>query len=86
MITRQEVYEAIDTERDYQDKQWNGHTHEVGAYLTLLRTYLREAEESWSRSDGDRAALHSIRKIAAIAVHTMEEHGAPIREKQYKSV
>ena len=78
---RADVYAAIDGERDYQDKQWKGpdHQHEVGAYITMLTYYVQKAQEAWTVKSGDYDALHVIRKIAGIAVHCMEEHGAPKR-------
>jgi hypothetical protein len=78
--TREQVYDAIDTERDYQDKKWAGHSHEVGAYLTMLRTYVARAEEAWTSNSGDAPALEVVRKITAIGVHCMEQHGAPHRK------
>lgn len=79
-MERMEVYDIIDSERNYQDSKWAGHKHEVGTYLTMIRTYLHEAEENWTRNSGDKLALESIRKIAGIAVSCMEEHGATYRE------
>ena len=40
---RDDVYGAIDGERDYQRK-WGGSRHETGAFLTFMREYLRRAE------------------------------------------
>jgi hypothetical protein len=80
MVTRQEVYKAIDSERDYQEAKWGGHSHEVGAYITMLRTYISRADEAWTSNNGDDAALEMVRKVASIAVHCMEEHGAPLRK------
>jgi len=86
---RKDVYKAIDGERAYQDrvidKNLKRHDaslpdHSVGDYLTMLTTYLHEAHENWTRHGGNHAALDSIRKIGAIAVHCMEDHGAPERE------
>lgn len=88
MTKRSEVYEAIDTERDYQDQRWNENTtttggiHTVATWLTFIRTYVREAEEIVSRNGEPKAsqqALHTIRKIAGMAVACMEQHGAPHR-------
>ena len=84
--TRQEVFRAIDSERDYQDAQclaryptYRGN-HEVGAFLTMFRSYLLRAEEAWTSNDGDAQALEVIRKLAGIAVNCMEQHGAPQRK------
>lgn len=79
MPTRVEVYEAIDGERDYQDRlgpdRTDGHRHTVGDYLVLLDHYVTKAGDAWVSSAGDASALDQIRKIAAIAVHCMEDHG-----------
>lgn len=83
---RSEVYAAIDSERDYQDDmqvgpdgRTDGRQKSVGDYLTLVRVYSQKADEAYSGSPGDEAALHVIRKIAGIAVQAMEVHGAPRR-------
>ncbi len=47
---RDDVYGAIDGERDYQDKRWTANNtpskgrHETAAFLTYMREYLRRAE------------------------------------------
>lgn len=79
MTTREEIYKIIDSERDYQNFQWSGHYHEVGAYLTMIRYYLSDAEKAWTKNNGDEPALDVIRKIAGIAVACMEEHGSKPR-------
>lgn len=84
MRPRDYVYRAIDTERDYQDNLGSDRTDHstktVGDYLTMLRHYLDEATHAWTLNKGNGPALHSIRKVAGIAVRCMEEHGAPKRE------
>lgn len=84
MPTRQEVYEAINTERDYQDAlpptRTNGQPHTVGDYCTMLRHYVELLDTAWTLNAGDKAALDVMRKIAGIAVHCMEDHGAPRRK------
>jgi hypothetical protein len=88
MPTREEVFHAIETERNYQDLVIAGDprrhanslpAHSVGDYLTMLATYLRKAQDAWTLNGGDELSLHEIRKIAGIAVHCMEDHGAPER-------
>jgi hypothetical protein len=88
MATRNEVYAAVDSERDYQDLFIHGnperctqdqHPHSVGDYLTMLATYVRKAQDAWTNNPGVLPSLHEIRKVAGIAVACMEEHGAPGR-------
>ncbi len=83
MATRQEVYEAIDTEREYQDRlppsRTDGKVHTVGEFLTMMRAYMTKAEAAWTEHPGDAAALEIVRKITGIGVNCMEKWGAPKR-------
>ena len=83
MPTRDEVYAAIDTERDYQEAlpstRTDGRDHTVGDYVTMLQHYQRELVKAWTLNAGDAPSLEVMRKIAGIAVHCMEDHGAPPR-------
>lgn len=81
-VDRNKVFEKLSDERTYQDARWPGHKHEVGSYLTLMATYLRKAQDAWSRNDGDVLALHEVRKLTALGVACMEEHGVPTRPGQ----
>lgn len=80
-IKRATVYAVIDSERAYQDRMWPvGETGlTVGESIVLLQQYVTQAVEQWTSQVGDQAALHQIRKVAAIAVRCMENHGAPYR-------
>jgi hypothetical protein len=87
-LTRQQVYSLIDGERDYQDAliKENGwiDPKRVGEYLTILRAYLRKAEDAYIKESdsgpvAERPSLDNIRKIAGIAVACMEQNGAPAR-------
>ncbi len=83
-IKREEVYEAINTERKYQDKlganRTAGEEHTVGDYVTMMQHYQNALVEAWTVNAGDDVALDVMRKIAGIAVHCMEDHGAPERK------
>lgn len=82
-MERRKVYELIDGERSYQDtlppSRTDGVPHTVGDYLVMLDCYLRRAKDDWTNNAGNEQALDEIRKIAGIAVHCMEDHGAPAR-------
>lgn len=59
-MQREKVYQAIDSERQYQDWKWGtiqDHPHEVGGYLTLMRKLLTDAEAAWASSAGDYGAV-----------------------------
>lgn len=83
--TRQEVYWAINDERDYQDRKWNENTttsagkHSVSEWLVYMQDYLTEAIHQVSRGADPKAsedALHTVRKITAMGVACMEQNGA----------
>ena len=91
MSTRDRVYRVIDGERDYQDHLKKDRTefptdgtrsikHSVGDFCTMMQHYQTELIEAWTKNPGDSAALHTMRKIAAIAVNCMEQHHAPARK------
>lgn len=76
------VYEAIQSERDYQDQKWGTpaeHPHEVGGWLTLMEVHLRNAQAAWAGANNDREALIALRKVLAIGVACAEQHGLPGR-------
>lgn len=93
---REDVYRVIDGERYYQELMAKKHNwgqgtgdasnHEVGVFLALLETYVRRALDAHADATGyrgpvsDNQALHVVRKIAALAVACMEQHGAPERK------
>jgi hypothetical protein len=85
MPTREEVYKAIDSERNYQDSLWStdgGFSNPllIGEFLVLLDVYLRKAQDEWTaESKPEINSLNTVRKIAGIAVNCMEQHGAPLR-------
>lgn len=81
-IKRNIVFDAIDSERDYQDGKWGTvqeHPHEVGGWITLMRKLLTDAEAAWASSNGDAKALVEIRKVLAVGVACGEQHGLPRR-------
>ena len=89
MTTRPEVYAAIDGERDYQDSRWNSETttsegkHELEEWLIYIDDYVTEAKHTIARlprQESSPKVLASLRKIAAMCVCAMEQHGAPRRE------
>jgi hypothetical protein len=86
LLVRDQVYRAIDSERDYQDslgrdrmEDWE-RKHTTGEELSLISTYLRRAQDAYADKPGDIAALEVVRKIAGMCVRCMENHGAPFRQ------
>lgn len=86
--SRDAVYAAIDSERAYQDTRWNPETtstgglHTIAEWVLYMEDYIAEARTQLSRNADPAAALmglNTIRKVAALAVACMEQHGAPRR-------
>lgn len=89
MNTRTEVYNAIDSERDYQETRWNSTTttsegkHSFEEWFTYMEDYITEAKHILSREskqNADKRTQHIMRKITAMGVAAMEQLGAPRRE------
>jgi hypothetical protein len=83
-MERSKVYAAIDSERLHQDRKWGtiaDHPHEVGAWLTIMRTLLAKAEAEWSGKADDRPALGEIRQLLAVGVACCEQYGVSFRSK-----
>lgn len=84
-MKRGKIFGAIVGERMYQDAQldkgrFQGKVHTVGEELLLMKVYLDKAIVKYADNFGDAPALHGIRKVAALAVRCMENHGALPRE------
>lgn len=80
-----EVLSAVHDERVFQNRKWGTmteHSHEVGGYLTIMRKLLTDAEAAWTSSKGDEGSLDEIRKVVAVGIACMEQHGAVIRDPQ----
>lgn len=85
---RDEVYAAIDGERAYQDNLWTieedgqdvPNPLTIGEFVLLLEEYAAQARKLWAgEKKPEGKTLDVMRKCAAIAVHCMEQHGAPPR-------
>lgn len=84
MTPRSEVYSALDTERDYQDRVWgDGVTANrltIGEFLLNIEVQLTKARMLWAdEPKPELNTLEFIRKIGGLAVNAMEQHGAPPR-------
>lgn len=79
------VIAAIRSERAFQDRKRGPLTHpdrqlDIGAWLTVLRCELREAEEAWTRHHpNSEPALLEILQVIAVGVACLEQHGVVSR-------
>jgi hypothetical protein len=86
MPSRSEVYEAIESERDYQDSlrergQFTEVVLPVAGELLIMKEYLDRAIRSYVENPGEtpEETLNIIRKITTTGFRAMEHHGAPLR-------
>lgn len=85
---REEVYEAVDGERDYQENVWPSevvHARElsIGDSILLVEEYAAKARLMWSKERyPERSALANLRKVAAIAIRAMQQHGYVTRDQE----
>lgn len=77
VLSRNEVYNAINKERDHQDDKWGvNKPQSLPGFLVVLEKELQEAKEAWVKNvEGEHAALNEIVQIAATAVACLEKYG-----------
>ena len=80
MSRRNGVYDAIDSERTYQDNLARNDVKEQTPmeHLSIIRRICRDMEDAWYDKSG-QPSMDYMRKIAGVAVRCMEQHGAPVR-------
>lgn len=75
---RQDVFDAIDRERDYQDAKWGGLSERprtVAEWLLIMQGELDEAITGWQKSSGDEKALEEILQVISVGVACLTQHG-----------
>jgi len=87
-MKREEVYNVINHERNYQDSfvkenEYNeGQSFEsVSAEMVMMKTYLDKAFHEWTHNKGEEKALHELRKVVALGVRCFENNGVPKRKR-----
>lgn len=89
-IDREQVYAAIDSERNYQDRVWRENAGDVPGHevrtvaeeLLMLEDYVARARKAWTdapRSTEVAVTTDVLRKCAGICVRAMENHGVQPR-------
>ena len=88
-VTREEVYAAIDTEREFQEMLWDNRSAEgnnPSSWILWMEDYLQEARHIASRGSeapgtkGRKMIMDAIRKVTTMGVACMEVNGAPKRD------
>lgn len=78
------AFEALDSERDYQDDRWahlprQAIDRSLDEFILYIQQYASEAGALSTHGD-EAEALDFVRKVGALCVGCMETHGAPRRE------
>ena len=87
-VAREDVYTAIDTEREYQDGKWGDTlsggrpgdgSRSVDEFALYIVGYANDLLVNASHFGDEGDKLDIIRKIGGLATACMEQHGAPHR-------
>ncbi len=82
--TRGQVFQAFNSERDYQDEKWpDSLAAGLDAFALYIQGYANELTYIASHSGNPLEKLHAVRKVGALCVAAMEAHGAPHRDDTY---
>ena len=81
--TREEVFDCLSRERDYQENKWPDNPLSPSDGLRVIRELIAKSDRDWYSTpdkivDGQKineVDLHALRKIAATAVHCLERWG-----------
>lgn len=92
-MNRETVYNAINTERDYQDRTWGGTKSDrqpsdapnsmertIDEFALYVTRYTNQLIEVCGTSDYPEVKMEVFRKIAALCVACGERHGMPERK------
>jgi len=84
-LTREEVFEKLSAERDYQEKRWESGLRErpdkekdIGEWIIYMEFLLNAAKHQVYFLHSE-SAMSEIRKMTAVGVACLEIHGCPDR-------
>lgn len=87
-MKREEIYNRIDGERNYQDEAWGTRRtldgtpdkdKPVAEWINYIEYHISKAKDKVYHLD-TLGATDELRKVAALAVRAMEIHGCPMRD------
>lgn len=88
MSDRESVYKAIDTERVYQNQRWGntGSSKQPGngertidEFALYISEYADQLRHICGTSDDRIVKMNAVRKVGALCIACMEQHGAVSR-------
>ena len=87
--TRANVFEALNTEREYQRRRW-GYRREDGSFvepehgvcdfLVYIDEYMADARRAVAKTPESKTTLGHLRKVAALCVACFEQWGIEPRQ------
>jgi len=77
LASKQEVFQAICAEREYQDEKWGAHKPlSLPGFLLVIERELQEAKEGWLKNHtGRNAPLNELVQVAATCFAALERYG-----------
>ena len=79
-MERSEIYKAIDSERDYQDKKWGNNSldNSIADYILYMEKHIQNAKDALYELES-KEAREFLRKVTALGVACFEQHGVEPR-------
>lgn len=77
--TPDRVIAPINAERDFANTKYGLKARPVGEHILIIEKYFKDTKAAWLNNKGDNAALHELRKVAAVTLQCLVEHGCPWR-------
>ena len=77
MTPKEQVYEKITKEREYQDSKWGSvehHPHSIPEWIMIMEAELAEAKHAWLKKGEYEAKLEMI-QVIAVGIAALEQHG-----------
>lgn len=77
LLTRQQIFEAIEKERAYQDAKYGPYKQQsLPGFLLVAKKELDEAIDGWiNNSPGRDSPLAELLQVASVCVAAMEKYG-----------
>ena len=83
-LSRKDVFNLINEERDYQNNKWHiteQSEYAISDWLTMIKKYLNEAENATFDVDKD-SAMCAIKKMSSLGIAAIEQIGCKTRKER----
>ncbi len=84
--TLDEINKAIKSERDYQADKWGEPEHTIDEFSLYIAEYTNQLVHVAGTTSQGVPKLDAVRKIVALGIACMEQHGAPHRRRNSKVI